>query len=82
MLLCYTVAWGTITTPLENCHGCQIEGVRNQRETPSIIRVRNDVVLHLVNIWAKQNQSFRFDLVHILLQFCKFPFSSFLNAVM
>lgn len=27
MLLCFTVAWGTITSNLENCHRCQTEGV-------------------------------------------------------
>lgn len=40
MLLCYTVAWGTITWSLENCHGCQIEGVRPLERT----RVHSDVV--------------------------------------
>lgn len=44
MLLCYTVAWGTITSSLENCHGCQIEGVRLESMTPELTRVHNDVI--------------------------------------
>lgn len=43
MLLCYTVAWGTIASSLENCHGCQIEGVRLQSMTPDLTRVCSDV---------------------------------------
>lgn len=42
MLLCYTVAWGTITSPLENCHGSQIEGLESM--TPELTRVHDDVI--------------------------------------
>lgn len=38
-----TVAWGTIT-PLENCHGCQIESIRLQSMTPELTRVHPDVI--------------------------------------
>jgi len=70
MLLCYTVAGGTITSSLERCPGCQIEGVRLRRTTPEPTRVRGDVITHApsplwtvnccgtpgFNMWAEQKR--------------------------
>lgn len=78
MLLCYTVAWGTITSSLENCHGRQIEGARLQSlhvftltsSHPHCPRQTSSIVVHCVQaesvqIWVKM-----FCVSHTYISYC------------